>query len=296
MAARHVTSDGAAPDVLPRRPMAYPAVLAVLFAAAAVLSQSAPQAASSASSGAAPRPWAGGVFAPLAPSPPAQVGAAPPRPRSVPSRPALLAPPPLTVPGPVPAAGQGTFGYAAGTGRVHGTSGVLRRFRVAVERGAGEDVRAFAGQVEAALGDPRSWTGGGGLRLQRVGGGDPHDFTVYLATRETAGRMCLRGGVNIRVGGRPYTSCRAPGGAIINLDRWRLSAPTFTRAGVPLATYRAYVVNHEVGHELGRSHQGCPERGGPAPVMVQQTLTLRGCTPYPWPRRSNRLFTGPPLR
>jgi hypothetical protein len=200
----------------------------------------------------------------------------------------------LRLAGAVPARGEGTFGYAPGTSRVFGRSGVLQRFRVGAERGSGEDVAAFAAQVEAALGDPRSWAGGGALRLQRVPDGARYDFTVYLATRETAGRMCLRGGVDIRVGGRPYTSCRAPGSAIINLDRWRLSAPTFTRAGVPLATYRTYVINHEVGHELGRSHEGCPVRGGPAPVMVQQTLTLRGCTPYPWPRRANRPHTGPP--
>lgn len=199
----------------------------------------------------------------------------------------------LQLPGDVPARGHRTFSFAAGTGPVLGRAGVLRRFRVAVERGSAERPEDFAAQVSAALGDERSWVGGGKVRLQRVPDGARHDFTVYLATRDTAGRMCRAGGVDIRVGGRPYTSCRAPGQAIINLDRWRLSAPTFVTAGVPLATYRAYVVNHEVGHELGERHQGCPRRGGPAPVMVQQTLTLRGCTPYAWPRRDGRRFAGP---
>ena len=114
-------------------------------------------------------------------------------------------------------------------------------------------------------------------------------------TRDTAGRMCAHGGVNITVGGRPYTSCRSTGRAIIYLDRWRLSAPPYAAAKVPLAVYRQYVINHEVGHELGHGHQGCPKRGGPAPVMVQQTLTLRGCVPYAWPRRNNRTFQGPPV-
>ncbi|WP_250001463.1 DUF3152 domain-containing protein [Actinoplanes sp. M2I2] len=201
----------------------------------------------------------------------------------------------LQLPGAVPARGSGRFAYASGRGAVAGGQGQLRRFRVAVEIGSNEDVKAFAEQVAGTLGDPRSWTGGGRLRLQRVGGADPAEFTVYLATRDTAGKMCLRGGTNIRVGGRPYTSCRTTGKAIINLDRWRLSAPPYVRAKVALSTYRQYVINHEVGHELGHHHQGCPRAGGPAPVMVQQTLTLRGCKAYAWPRLNGKAFTGPSL-
>ncbi len=199
----------------------------------------------------------------------------------------------LQLPGAVAEKGSGSFTYASGGGVVLGTGGPLRRFRVAVEKGSGADPGEFAAEVEAVLGDPRSWIGGGSLRLQRVGGADPANFTVYLATRVTAGQMCARGGTNIRVGGRPYTSCRAVGKVIINLDRWRLSATPYVAAKVPLAHYREYVINHEVGHELGRRHQGCPQAGGPAPVMVQQTLTLRGCVPYSWPRRGKGFLTGP---
>lgn len=233
----------------------------------------------------------------------------PPRPSSAPSAtpppafvPPLIsatsAPVPvdlLTVPGKLPTHGTGKFGYAAGRGKILGTKGPLRRFRVAVERGAAEDVAVFAAQVEATLGDRRSWTGGGRVRLQRVAGDDKSDFTVFLATRDTAGRMCVNGGVNIRVGGRPYTSCRSIGKVIINLDRWRLSAKSYVGAKVPLTVYRQYVINHEVGHELGHGHQGCPKRGGPAPVMAQQTLSLRGCRPYAWPRQRNRELVGPRL-
>ncbi len=199
----------------------------------------------------------------------------------------------LALPGTPPAAGSGGFTYAGGRGRVLGTAGSLRLFRVAVERGSGEDVDAFAAMVEATLGDDRSWTGGGTLRLQRVPDGARHDFTVYLATRTTAGRMCAAGGTNITVGGKPYTSCRATGKVIINLDRWRLSSPRFTELRVPLAVYRQYVVNHEVGHEFGHRHQGCPGDGKPAPVMMQQTLKLLGCRPHAWPRRNGANWTGP---
>lgn len=195
--------------------------------------------------------------------------------------------------GSAPKRGSGSFHYAQARGPVTGAKGPLRRFRVAVEKGSKEDVDAFADQVRLILGDERSWSGTGKVRLQMVAGSEPADFTVYLATRETAGQMCARGGTNIRIGGVPYTSCRATGKAIINLDRWRGSARPYLEAGVDLATYRKYVVNHEVGHELGHRHQGCPKAGGPAPVMVQQTITLRGCKPYAWPRRNDRNFSGP---
>ena len=201
----------------------------------------------------------------------------------------------LQVPGAVPKKGNGRFEYAPGAGEVFGRGGTLRRYRVAVEQGAGEEPATFAAAVDLALGDPRSWTAGGQLRLQRVPAGGPYDFTVYLATPETAGQMCAAGGVNIRVGGRPYTSCRATGKVIINLERWRRSVPHLVSARLPLATYRTYVVNHEVGHELGHGHERCPKRGRPAPVMQQQTLFLDGCAANPWPYRDGRRYTGPPV-
>jgi uncharacterized protein DUF3152 len=201
----------------------------------------------------------------------------------------------LAFPGKVPTRGTGKFTYAPGRGKVLGRKGELRRFRVAVEKGSNEDPASFAAQVEATLGDPRSWTGNGNVRLQRVPGSEQASFTVYLATRDTAGRLCQLGGTNITVMGRPYTSCRATGRVIINLDRWRLSARPYRQAKVPLTVYRQYVVNHETGHELGHHHEGCPKPGGPAPVMVQQTLTVRGCVPYAWPRRNNHRFQGPSL-
>lgn len=200
--------------------------------------------------------------------------------------------PPLRLPGPVPSAGAGTFAYVPGQGQPVGRAGPLRRYRVAVERGSGEDVAAFGEAVESTLSAPESWTAGGNLRLQRVPEGAAHDFTVYLATAATARRMCLTGGVDIVVRGRPYTSCRVFGKVIINLDRWRLSVDHFVAAGVPLAVYRSYVINHEVGHELGHGHEACPGRGEPAPVMMQQTLFLDGCSANPWPYLKGRRYAG----
>ncbi len=241
---------------------------------------------------------AGGVALPAAsPSPggpPAAAFGGPP-PVDTGSPPMPGASPVLRIPGPVPSAGGGGFRYDDRPGAVLGAAGTLRRYRVAVEREAGEDVGDFGMAVQEALAGPGSWVDSGRLRLQRVPGAARHDFTVYLATAGTAGRMCAAGGVDIRVGGRPYTSCRAPGKVIINLDRWRLSVPHFVAAGVPLAVYRTYVVNHEVGHQLGHRHERCPKPGRPAPVMMQQTLFLNGCVANPWPYRDGHRYAGPPL-
>ncbi|MEW2141553.1 DUF3152 domain-containing protein [Micromonospora vinacea] len=228
--------------------------------------------------------------------PPLVAGPLPPSAEPSPSDPVPSSPPPvLRVPGAVPSAGTGGFGYDARSGPVLGRAGELRRYRVAVESGSAEDAAEFALAVRAALAGPGSWVDSGRLRLQQVPGAAPRDFTVYLATARTAGRMCARGGVDIRINGRPYTSCRAPGQVIINLDRWRLSVPHFVSAGVPLTVYRTYVVNHEVGHQLGHRHERCPGAGRTAPVMMQQTLFLNGCRVNPWPYVNGRRYTGPAL-
>jgi uncharacterized protein DUF3152 len=212
-----------------------------------------------------------------------------------PSPPAPTPPPdPLQEHVAVPAKGTGRFQFARGNGPVLGRSGALRTFHVAVEIGSGQSAPAFAATVQATLADKRSWIGGRTVRLQRVAPNVPASFTVYLATRTTAWRMCRRGGSDTRLKGVPFTSCRTVGKAIINLDRWVTSAPPYVAAKVPLAVYRAYVINHEVGHELGHGHEGCPKLGGLAPVMVQQTLSLRGCVPNAWPRPKLVALAGPP--
>ncbi|MCW6005049.1 DUF3152 domain-containing protein [Micromonospora sp. CPCC 205371] len=225
---------------------------------------------------------------------PASATTAPPAPTLTPTPPAQAPPPadPITLPGPVPSRGEGAFQYGTTGGPVFGRSGTVHRYRVAVERGSNEDVAQFAVAVDAALGDQRSWIAGG-HRMQRVPDGQAHEFTVYLATGETAQRMCAAGGVNIQVAGRPYTSCRTSGRVIVNLDRWRLSIPDYTSAKVPLSVYRSYVVNHEVGHQLGHRHELCPRAGRPAPVMAQQTLGLGGCVANPWPYLNGRRYAGP---
>ena len=67
---------------------------------------------------------------------------------------------------------------------------------------------------------------------------------------------------------------------MLNLRRWVLGAAAY---GSDVAGYRTYLVNHEVGHGIGHAHAYCGGKGKAAPVMMQQTYGLKGCTAWPWP-------------
>lgn len=166
----------------------------------------------------------------------------------------------------------GRFQLAAGASEVYG-HGPLHRYQVEVEEGTGVDPAEFAAQVDATLGHGRGWATVDGISLQRVSDGSA-DFSVTLATPATTDVLCFpletKGAVSCANGGR----------AVLNLVRWnRGSAPS----GLDLTNYRAYLISHEVGHQLGHDHIDCPGPRVPAPVMVQQTLSIGDCTPNPWP-------------
>jgi hypothetical protein len=180
------------------------------------------------------------------------------------------------------------FTVVAGYGPVLGTSGTLRRFKVAVERTLGQGNGGdFADEIDRDLGDPRSWIAGRQFRLQRVPDSDAAEFTIYLASATTSAKMCAAGGLTTD----GYTSCRLPGQVVINNDRWQDAVPDY---GASLETYRAYAINHEVGHQFGYGHESCPAPGRPAPVMQQQTYGLKGCVANAWPYINGKRYAGPP--
>ncbi len=169
-------------------------------------------------------------------------------------------------------------GYARvdGAGPVIGSAGRLATYSVEFEPAVAErtDPDVWVETVIATLADPRSWTGTGQRRLQRVDRSP--DVRVVLARPSTVDRECRKAG--LQTGG--VYSCWNGSVAIVNLDRWIDGVAHVSNQD----TYRAYVINHEVGHGLGNGHVSC--RGsGLAPVMAQQSKRagLGACQPNGWP-------------
>lgn len=145
-------------------------------------------------------------------------------------------------------------------------------FSVATRGPVTSDLDEFRSQALATLNDARSWRAQGIEFVEVESGGD---FTLHLAT---ADQVPSFGGVC-----HVNWSCRNGRDVIINESRWTGASDAWNAASLPLRDYRHMVVNHEVGHWLGRGHLSCTGAGQPAPVMQQQSKNLQGCEPNPWP-------------
>lgn len=217
----------------------------------------------------------------------------PERSSAAPSAQAPVVPKPSTAPttaapsaAAVPASGPGTFRSSAAAGQPQGT-GTALRWRIEVEENSGVDPDTAARAVEKILGDPRGWTKDPAYAFQLVGAGQPVDFTVKIATPTTTDRLCEV--VTPELIGE--TNCRAGHTVVVNLKRWQEGSPQFNG---PVEEYRALIVNHEVGHEIGRGHESCPGAGQPAPAMMQQIKGLQGCTANAWPYSAGGTYLSGP--
>jgi hypothetical protein len=181
----------------------------------------------------------------------------------------------------VPQQGSGRLGVVAALatpppGPDESTADVqVMRYIVEVEEEVAADRPAFAAAVNATLNDARSWAAEGRRFVQVADG--PVDFRVTLATPSTVDELCLP----LITGGT--LSCWDGERAMLNAVRWYDGAEAYGGAGGDLDSYRLYLVNHEVGHGLGRRHEDCPRAGAAAPVMMQQTKGVGSCLPNPWP-------------
>ncbi|MFG2984082.1 DUF3152 domain-containing protein [Streptomyces sp. NPDC048258] len=217
------------------------------------------------------------------PDPARPSGSPSPRP---PGSPTPAAPSPAAPSSAVPASGPGTFKASGASGTAHGKGPALR-WRIEVEEGSGVDPDSAARSVEAILGDPRGWTRDPKYGFRLAGPGEPVDFTVKIATPTTTDRLCEV--VTPELIGE--TNCRAGHTVVVNLKRWQEGSPQFSG---PVEEYRALIVNHEVGHELGRDHETCPGPGKPAPAMMQQIKGLLGCKSNAWPFDANGTYLSGP--
>ncbi|MFA3873464.1 DUF3152 domain-containing protein [Streptomyces sp. MMCC 100] len=191
-------------------------------------------------------------------------------------------------PGSIPASGPGTFATAEGGGDRVGGSGRTLTYVVQVEDGIGISAQEVATEVERVLADERGWTADGKVGFRRVSGGTS-DFRVRLATAATVDDICGQYGLD--TGGE--VNCDVGQDVMVNLKRWLLATQYYAD---DVTSYRALIINHEVGHFLGHGHEGCPGAGRPAPVMMQQIKGLHGCRTNVWPYDAEgRPITGPAL-
>jgi hypothetical protein len=175
--------------------------------------------------------------------------------------------------------GTGAFRTLAGSSSVIG-KGTVHKFSIEVEDGLGDvDVEAFAATAMETLRDSRSWAGRRGVALQRVGSGEVA-FHLTLVSAMTVRGLC---GYDLPV----ETSCYSPADdnrVVLNLARWVRGDVSYL---ADLASYHQYMINHEVGHALGHNHIFSCLPNGLAPVMMQQTITMRAadgkiCKPNSW--------------
>lgn len=173
-----------------------------------------------------------------------------------------------------PTAAEGDYTVVGGSSPPpDGASGDVVNYLVEVEEGLPFDPDGFAAAVHTVLNDERGWGPEEDMRFKRVDDGDVR-FRVSLSSPDMTDAQCYP----LRTRGE--VSCWNGSRSVINAKRWGTGSETFDG---DILTYREYLINHEVGHALGHGHENCPGKGELAPVMVQQTKSLEGCDPNPWP-------------
>lgn len=146
-------------------------------------------------------------------------------------------------------------------------------YSVQVEDSLGLDANDVANQIHSVLTDQRGWLGARSVSFNLIDNPDAAQLRIQVASPSTTDRLCRP----LNTAGR--WSCNNGAQVILNSERWTSMTSTYTDLGA----YRAYMVNHEVGHFLGLGHASCPGAGQLAPVMLQQSKGLGGCVPNPWP-------------
>jgi hypothetical protein len=189
-------------------------------------------------------------------------------------------PAPAAAQQPVPSAGSGELSAVEIPDGPNKPTGRTVAFGIDIEDGLPVSAAEFASVVETVLLDSRGWQTKDDVRFVPVGpseraSGSHVDILLTLASPTLTAKLCAPLNTSVQ-----QVSCWNGSRAVLNLTRWIRGATTY---GEDLISYRDYLVSHEVGHGLGHGHVNCPAAGAPAPVMVQQTKDLEGCTAWPWP-------------
>lgn len=126
--------------------------------------------------------------------------------------------------------------------------------------------KQFANDLLMYLSDPDGWVSRG------------YEFVPVTRNPQVHIRLSSPATIQKSGCGDGTLSCAELGGhrMYLNAYRWTNGAPA---SKLPLDDYRQYMVSHEMGHILGHDHVKCPGPGHPAPIMMQQTVSIGSCSP-----------------
>lgn len=177
----------------------------------------------------------------------------------------------------MPWTASGSFTVASGESQAPHPERRVVTVLVRAEDGIPVEPSIFAEEVMGILNDPRGWGEIDGVSFARTDVDAEADIVITVASPSTTELLCGELPTN------GYTSCGRGRPVNINGARWVEGAAAFADADGSIEDYRAYVINHEIGHSLSHGHEQCPAPGAAAPVMLQQTLTVGQCIPNGWP-------------
>lgn len=167
-----------------------------------------------------------------------------------------------------------TYAKAKQTAQSSGAPPTRMTYCIA-SRGDVGSVDGFSNTVYRVLNDVRGWPRAGVVFAQEQDG--QCDVTITLAEAKEL--------PSFSAGCSEEYSCRVGNDVIINKKRWDSAVRHWFDAGATLAQYRTMVINHEVGHALGHIDNETPCGGNKqsAPLMQEQSMFLKECSPNPWP-------------
>lgn len=135
----------------------------------------------------------------------------------------------------------------------------------------------FLKKVKSTLKDKEGWEHVAGVKFKFV---SPSQFKNIKSTNKIPIRLSTNSTISRDCGFDPrerLSCCDMSTKEVwLNFYRWINGA---TESKLNLYKYRDYMINHEVGHALGRLHVTCPCPGCPAPIMMQHTITIGECSP-----------------
>lgn len=153
----------------------------------------------------------------------------------------------------------------------------MRTYCTAVDGVSASELTDLVGKLAATYADTRGWNNHGKIAFKHVQSGCDYKVVIAAPSLMTSyGAIC-----------DDYYNCQVGNSVIVNNDRWLYATDPWNKTGQNLETYRLLIINHETGHRLGfRDNPTCPGAGQPAPVMMQQSIDLKGCTFNTWPLES----------